>query len=82
MVVVFQEAGGRSGYGGGGFQEAGSRSGFGGGGFQEEGGGGQEGTVVGVPGGRQWAWGLWVTLIVLGCFQVSDSVGGRWLRSG
>ena len=68
MVVVFQEAGGKSGYGGGG--------------FQEEGGGGQEGTVVGVPGGRQWAWGLWVTLIVLGCFQVSDNVGGRWLRSG
>lgn len=28
--------------------------------------GGQEGTSGGVPGGRQWAWGLWVTLIVLG----------------
>ena len=41
-----------------------------------------KGTLVGVPGGRQWAWGLWVTLIVLGCFQVSNKVGGRWFRSG
>lgn len=64
------------------FQEAGGRSRYGSGGFQEEEGEGQEGTVVGVPGGRQWAWGLWVTLIVLGCFQVSNNVGSRWLRSG